>query len=332
MSKKLEHEAILNLFRLHPGRFVSGEEISQQLGVSRTAIWKKIRVLRELGYTIDAVTSRGYRLAAAPDALLMEELRSGLDTRIVGRELVFFDLTDSTNSRARELGDGGHPEGTVVIADQQTLGKGRLGRQWVSPPGVNLYASLLLRPPILPYDGPQLTFISAVAVAWAIRDSSGLAPTVKWPNDILLRGKKVAGLLNEMNAETEGVRYIILGIGVNLNMAASQFPADLRYPATSVALETGASVSRLAFTRILFRHLDDLYLTYLKEGFAPVIKAWEGLCDLVGRQVEVDCQSRILRGTVTGLDSDGALLVRSAGGVEERILAGDVRPLDRLLD
>ncbi len=150
---------------------------------------------------------------------------------------------------------------------------------------------------------------------------------LKWPNDILIRGKKVAGLLNEMNSETEGVRYIVLGIGVNLNMAVTQFPTDLRYPATAVALETGAPVSRLAFARTLFRHLDQLYLTYLEAGFAPVISAWEKLCDLVGRQVEVDCQSRILLGTVTGLDSDGALLVRTLEGVQERILAGDVRPL-----
>ncbi|OHB32779.1 MAG: biotin--[acetyl-CoA-carboxylase] ligase [Desulfuromonadaceae bacterium GWC2_58_13] len=327
MSRKLEHEDILNLFREHPGTFVSGEEISQKLGVSRTAVWKKIRLLRDLGYTIDAVTSRGYRLAASPDALMIEELRSGLDTRVVGCELVFFDETDSTNTRARELGDQGHPAGTVVIADRQTAGKGRLGRKWVSPPGVNLYTSVLLRPPILPFDGPQLTFISAVAVARAIRDVSGLSPSVKWPNDILLSGKKVAGLLNEMNAETEGVRYIILGIGVNLNMDVAQFPEDLRYPATSVALEKGEAVSRLAFARTLYRHLDRLYLTYLDQGFAPIVSAWEELCDLVGRQVEVDCQSRILRGTVEGLDTDGALLVRTDNGTREKIMAGDVKPL-----
>jgi len=327
MSKKLGHEDILNLFRKHPGDFVSGEEISRQLGVSRTAVWKKIRLLRELGYTIDAVTSRGYRLAASPDALLMEELRADLGTRIIGSELFFFEETDSTNLRARQLGDEGQPEGVVVIADRQTAGKGRLGRKWASPPGVNLYTSVLLRPPILPFDGPQLTFISAVAVARAIRDLGGLQPAVKWPNDILLGGKKVAGLLNEMNAETEGVRYIVLGIGVNLNMAADQFPADLRYPATSAALEKGEPVSRLAFARSLYRHLDQLYLTYLEQGFAPVIGAWEELCDLVGRQVEVDCQSQLLLGTVEGLDDDGALLVRTSAGTLEKILAGDVRPL-----
>lgn len=168
MSAKLAHEDILKLFREHPGGFVSGGEISRRLGVSRTAVWKKIRLLRDLGYLIEAVTSRGYRLVSAPDALLAEELRDGLNTRIIGRELFFFDETDSTNLRAKDLGDADCAEGAVVIADRQTAGKGRLGRAWTSPPGVNLYTSVLLRPAILPFDGPQLTFLSAVATAWAV--------------------------------------------------------------------------------------------------------------------------------------------------------------------
>ena len=328
MGQRLEHEDILQLFRAHPGTLLSGEEISRKLGVSRTAVWKKIRHLRSLGYAIEALPSRGYRLTSLPDVLLAEEVRAGLDTRIIGRELVFFDETDSTNLRARELGDNGHPEGTVVIADRQTAGKGRLGRYWASPPAVNLYTSILLRPPILPYDGPQLTFLSAVAVARAVEEIGGLRPLVKWPNDVLLGGRKVAGLLNEMNAETEGVRYIVLGIGVNLNMRPEQFPDDLRYPATSLAIETGREFSRLSFARALYRHLDSLYGEYLVSGFPPVIRAWEEMCDLIGRDVEVDCQSRLIRGRVEGLDTDGGLLVRAEGTLE-KILAGDVRPLER---
>ncbi len=327
MANKVAQEEILRLFRSSPGGYLSGEEISQGLGVSRTAVWKQIRQLRELGYTIEAVPSKGYRLAGSPDNLLPSEIQAGLETRRVGCEVVYFDETDSTNLRAHELGNAGHPDGAVVIADRQSAGKGRLGRQWASPPGVNLYTSVLLRPDILPFMAPQLTFVSAVAVARAIRDTSGLDPRVKWPNDVLLSGKKVAGLLNEMHAETEGIHYVILGIGVNLNMSADQFPGDLRYPATSLAIEKGATVSRAAFARTLYRELDRLYDRYLTEGVAPIIREWEGLCDLVGREVEVDCQQRIIRGRVTGLDEDGALLVQTAEGSEERILAGDVRPL-----
>lgn len=320
-------QEILRLFRQRRETFVSGEELSQTLGVSRTAVWKQIKLLREMGYVIEAVPSRGYRLTAAPDTLIPGEIQAGLGTRLVGREVVYFEETDSTNLRLAELGEAGGADGTVVIAERQTAGRGRRGRQWFSPPGVNLYTSVLLRPDILPRFAPQLTFLSAVAVARAIEEVSGLRPRVKWPNDVLLAGKKVAGLLNELSAETESVHYVILGVGVNLNMTADQFPADLRYPATSVAIEQGGPISRLDFARALYRHLDELYQLYLKQGFTPIIGAWQDLCDLVGQPVEVDYQDRIVRGRVEGLDADGALLLRLPDGTVEKVLAGDVRPL-----
>jgi BirA family biotin operon repressor/biotin-[acetyl-CoA-carboxylase] ligase len=319
-------EEILRLFRLS-GNFVSGEKLSRSLGVSRTAVWKQIGLLREQGYHIEALPSRGYRLLSGPDSFLPAEIKAGSENRLIGREVVYFTETDSTNLRAQALGEAGAVEGTVVIADRQSAGKGRLGRQWFSPPGVNLYASVLLRPPISPRLAPQLTFVSALAVARAIEETSGLEPTVKWPNDILLGGRKVAGLLNELSAETERVHYVILGIGVNLNMTADQFPGDLRYPATSVALEKGEPVSRVAFARALFRHVEQLYELYLLKGFTPLLRAWESLFELTGQPAEVDCRERVLRGIVEGLDSDGALLLRLPNGETERILAGDVRPL-----
>ncbi|WP_298037567.1 biotin--[acetyl-CoA-carboxylase] ligase [uncultured Desulfuromonas sp.] len=321
-------EEILKLFRQKGGGFVSGEEISRGLGVSRSAVWKQIGLLREMGYTIEAVTSRGYRLTGIPDALTPVEIQAGLDTGVIGREVIYFEETDSTNARACALGEEGALEGTVVVAERQTGGKGRMGRRWASPPGVNLYTSVLLRPPIPPVLAPQLTFLSAVAVALAAEEVAGLAAAVKWPNDILLGGKKVAGLLNEMSAETEAVHYVVLGIGVNINMGAEQFPDDLRYPATSLALEGGRQISRLEFTRALYRHLDELYATFLREGFGPLRQKWQDLCDVVGRRVEVDTQGRIQRGIVLGLESDGALLLEAESGEREKILAGDVRLLD----
>lgn len=327
MDRPTTREAILSLFHSRGDAYVSGAELSSSLGVSRTAVWKQIEALRTLGYGIEAVPSRGYRLLSSPDTLLAAELQADLDTRRIGREVVFFERTDSTNLRAAEMAEAGGDEGTVVVAEEQTRGKGRLGRQWVSPAGVNLYLSVLLRPTILPWDAPQLTFLSAVAVARTIADEPGLEPEVKWPNDILLGGAKVAGLLNEMRAETEGIHHVILGIGVNLNMDADQFPADLRYPATSLRLALGRPVSRRDFARRLLHHLDDLYAEYLTTGFEPVRRAWEGFFRLVGQEVEVDCQAQVLRGTVTGIGEDGALLLRGAEGAAERILAGDVRPL-----
>lgn len=326
MGVNQSREEILKLFRDNRAGYVSGAQISRTLGVSRTAVWKQIGLLRELGYDIEAIPSKGYHLVSAPDTLIAAEIQSELGTWIIGREVLYFSETDSTNIRAHEAGEQGAAEGTVVIADTQSAGKGRLGRRWTSPPGINLYTSVILRPPILPWEAPHLTFLSAVAVACAVEDQ-GLKPELKWPNDVLIGGKKLAGLLNELSAETEGIHFLILGIGVNLNMTADQFPEDLRYPATSLLIESGRRISRLDFARSLYRHLDRLYALYLEQGFVPVIRQWEERCRMVGRRVEVGFQNHNITGTVEGLDEDGALLLRLEDGRRERVLAGDVRPL-----
>jgi len=327
MSTPGTRDAILRVFRQRPGQYISGEEISQTLGISRTAVWKHIRLLREQGYGIEAATSRGYRLTDTPDTLIPAEIQANLGTVCIGREVVHLEATDSTNRVAHEYGKAGAEEGLVIIAEQQTAGKGRLGRPWVSPAGVNLYTSILLRPSILPRWATQLTFLSSVAVARAVEEVAGLRPQVKWPNDVLIDGKKVAGILNEIDAEMEGIHYLVMGIGVNLNMTEDQFPDDLRYPATSLALEAGRDISRLAFARALYRGLDDLYRTYLQEGFTPIAAAWNLFFAWQGKKVEVDFQDHRLQGTVTGIDTDGALLLRLDSGATERVLAGDVRPL-----
>jgi BirA family biotin operon repressor/biotin-[acetyl-CoA-carboxylase] ligase len=326
MKTPAPRETILSLFRQTPDGFVSGERISNDLGVSRTAVWKHIRNLRQAGYQIEAIPSRGYQLQQSPDVLMPEAIQSGLACQLVGSRIVSLDEADSTNLQACRLGDEGADDGLVVIADRQSSGKGRMGRRWESPGGVNLYASILLRPPVLPFEAPKLTFLSAVAVCRAINNCTGLQSTVKWPNDILLNGAKVAGLLNEMSSETEQVHYVVLGIGVNLNMRAEQFPDDLRYPATSLAIATGKAVSRLAFTRSLLQELDNLYQTYLEQGSVPIFTAWTELCDLTGKRVQVDCNNLLIEGTMVGLGDDGALLVRTSAGKIESIYAGDVRP------
>ncbi len=325
MNSPSPRETILSLFSQNPDGFVSGEHISAKLGVSRTAVWKHIRNLRQSGYVIEAIPSRGYQLVQSPDVLMPESIQAGLECLRVGSRVRCFEETDSTNLQACRLGDEGEIDGLVVIADRQTSGKGRMGRQWESPGGVNLYASILLRPAILPFEAPKLTFLSAVAVCRAITSCTGLQPTVKWPNDILLGGAKVAGLLNEMSSETDQVHYVVLGIGVNLNMRANQFPADLRYPATSLAIVAGQPVSRLDFVRTLLREIDALYQIYLEQGSAPIMAAWTELCDLTGKAVEVDCNQLKIAGTMIGLAEDGALLVRTATGKIENIYAGDVR-------
>lgn len=310
------------------GTLVSGEQLSRQLGISRTAVWKHISALRSLGYQIDAVPSQGYCLRVEPEQLCEDSLCSLLgEVRSIGRKIVCLAETGSTNAEAFRLAESGAVEGTVVLADRQTAGKGRMGRRWESPAGVNLYCSVILRPSLPPYEAPQLTFLSAVAVARTIQRVSGVEPTIKWPNDILIHGCKVAGLLNEMNAETDQIGFVILGIGINLNMRQEQFPEDLRSPATSLMLASGSPVSRLAFTVQLLKELEGEYQRFLLYGFEPVRREWEQFCNAYGRQVRVEVGANVVEGAFGGIDSDGAMLVQLEGGRRERVLSGDVKVL-----
>jgi BirA family biotin operon repressor/biotin-[acetyl-CoA-carboxylase] ligase len=318
--------AILRLFREAGSGFVSGELISRELQLSRTAVWKHINGLRGAGYIIEAIPSRGYHLLSSPDILSADEVREQLHTTRIGRHLVCRQETASTNADAFRLAEGGAEEGTTVIADGQSGGKGRRGRVWSSPAGVNLYCSVVLRPRIMPYEAPQLTFLSAVAVARAIEGSTALKPEIKWPNDVLVNRKKVAGLLNEMSAETDGINFVILGIGVNLNMTTAQFPEDLRTPATSLLLEQGSPVNRLLFAALMLGELDRLYADFLQHGFEPVREEWQQRCNAGGREVVVsEGGLESVRGMFDGIDGDGALLVRLPNGTSERVLNGDVR-------
>lgn len=317
---------ILRLFREAGSGFVSGELISRELKVSRTAVWKHINGLRDAGYIIEAIPSRGYHLLSSPDILSVEEVREKLNTTRIGRQLVCLPETTSTNADAFHLAEAGAEDGTAVIADAQSGGKGRRGRVWSSPSGVNLYCSVVLRPAIMPHEAPQLTFLSAVAVARAIEQATALEPEIKWPNDVLISGRKVAGLLNEMSAETDRVNFVILGIGVNLNMTLAQFPADVRTPATSLLLEQGLPVNRAQFAARMLGELDRLYTDFLHHGFGPVRDEWQQRCNANGREVVVsEAGVETVRGMFHGINGDGAMLVRFPDGMVERILSGDVR-------
>jgi BirA family biotin operon repressor/biotin-[acetyl-CoA-carboxylase] ligase len=318
---------LLRLFHENKGGIVSGEEASGALRVSRTAVWKHIRSLRRAGYDIEALPSRGYRLLTEPDILIPEEIAAGLQTERIGCNIICLKEIGSTNEEAFRLAEEGAEEGTVVIAESQDRGKGRLGRLWESPPGVNLYCSVILRPTVLPVRAAQLTFLSAVAVARAIGSTTALSPSIKWPNDLLVGGRKVAGLLNEMSAETEKINSIVLGIGVNINMKREQFPDTLRHPATSLAIEEGRPVDRTVFTRALLVELDRLYMLFLEKGYDPIREEWLSLCNSISREVQVNFRDTVIRGIALGIDDEGALLVQLDGGRIERVLAGDVTVL-----
>ncbi len=320
-------EQIVQLFRNRPGEYISGQELSRVLHISRAAIWKQVEQLRELGFEIEARRACGYRLLESPDLLLPSDLVSDLATLLVGHQIHCVETTASTNQLAQQMVVEGAPEGQVVLAETQTAGRGRMGRRWESPSGVNIYCSVLLKPQIPPHQAPQLTFLSAVATAEVLTELYDINARVKWPNDILVGGRKIAGLLNELSAETEQIHSLVLGIGINVNMTADQFPAGLRYPATSVRIETGELQSRVPLVRLLLQRIDFLYAEFLEQGFAPLRRRWEALFDLLDRQVEVDLGPRIISGVVGGLEPDGALRLFMPDGRIERVVAGDVRPI-----
>jgi len=320
----IRDEEILQLLRDHSLEFLSGEEISRRLKVSRTAIWKGMNRLRTQGYEIKASTRSGYRLIQSPDLLTPSEIKPILKTKWMGRMVHYFHSLDSTNSKAYQLGLNGAKEGEVVIAESQEKGRGRLGRRWFSPPFLNLYLSVILRPKILPHQASLITLMAAVATAGAIEKFSGLPPMIKWPNDILLRDRKVAGLLNEIHSEMDRIHFVILGIGVNLNMDGKMFRKEIRTVATSLKIEMGRRVSRKAFLQFLLLELEAWYSIFLKEGSSPVLKAWRERAQIKGRRVKVTFFGETLAGVAVDVDSDGALILETADGKRKRVVAGDV--------
>jgi BirA family biotin operon repressor/biotin-[acetyl-CoA-carboxylase] ligase len=305
---------------------LSGEELARRLGCSRAAVWKRIAALRRQGYRIVGRPAGGYALARVPDRLGPTELAPHLRGR--WREIEWHAEVDSTQRVARERARAGAPEGTVVVAERQTAGRGRLGRSWHSPAGVNLYCSVVLRPPLPPQAVPQVALVAGVAVAAALAEETGLRPAIKWPNDVLLGGRKVCGVLTEMDTALERVEHVILGIGVNLNARASAFPPELRAKATSCLLATGHRIDRAAFTARLLAALEARYGRFLSGGFASVRAEWESHSCLTGAQVRVVAPEGELAGRVLGLDADGALRLAQADGSVARVVAGEVTVRD----
>jgi len=317
-------EKILQLLRENSSAFLSGEEISRRLRVSRTAIWKRMNGLRSLGYEIKALRRSGYRLIRSPDLLTPSEVKPLLRTKWLGRTIHYFHTIDSTNSKAYQLALQGAEEGEIVIAESQTKGRGRLGRHWFSPPFLNLYLSIILRPKIPPQQASLITLMAAVATADAIQKYSGLLAAIKWPNDILLGGRKVAGLLNEIHSEMDRIHFVILGIGVNLNVDAKKFSREIRQVATSLRKETGEAVSRKAFLQSLLEELERWYGVFLKGGGAVVLEAWKERARIKGKRVKVASFGETLTGVAVDVDSDGALILETRDGERRRIVAGDV--------
>jgi BirA family biotin operon repressor/biotin-[acetyl-CoA-carboxylase] ligase len=331
-------EHILSILRKKDD-FVSGEEISSVLGITRASIWKKVNHLREKGYVINAVPSKGYRLLSSPDTPTPEEISSIFKGDIIGREYIFLNVTGSTNEKAMELGqllsqqshlthtqkkDKISIDGTVIIADSQTYGKGRLGRTWFSPPGVNLYFTVLLEPPIPVKESSLITLMAAVSVVTAIRDHVGLKAVIKWPNDILVGDKKTGGILTEMKSDIDRINFLAVGIGINVNMPGKILPGHLKNIATSLKEESGHAVNRVELLGGILSCFENLYKILLRGRRSYILNEWLRLNSTVGRRVRVHARDRVITGMAKGIGNDGELIIRIAPGKVEKVYAGEV--------
>jgi len=311
------------------GAWISGEFLGHRMAISRSAVWKHIRTLKEEGYVVESSRKKGYLLRQATDLLTLAEIQEGLNTNVFGkRDIVCLRDTDSTNLRAEHIANEGAPEGTVVIAETQSQGRGRRGRRWFSPPGEGIYVSIILRPRVSPHEAPKLTVMASVAVADTLLSMMPLDVAIKWPNDILINTKKVAGILTEISAEMDRVHYVIIGIGVNVNTPYDVFPPDIRDTATSIFMETGNACPRVKFLRSFLEVLESYYETFKREGFDPVMHRWKELTNVIGKQITVDLIDHAYTGVVLDIDDDGFLLLMDSGGTLRKIVSGDVTLLN----
>ncbi|MDN4593258.1 biotin--[acetyl-CoA-carboxylase] ligase [Polycladomyces subterraneus] len=317
-------ERLLALLIEHAGHFVSGEEISRQLGCTRTAIWKHIDELRKAGYEIEARPKAGYCLRYQPDRIAPEEIKALLSTRRFGHAIHYVESVESTQWLAHQGVRSGAEEGALFLADEQKQGRGRMGRKWHSPPRSGIWMSLLLRPPIPLNLAPQLTLMASVGVTRAIRRETGLPVTIKWPNDLLIDGRKVCGILTELRGEQDQIHYVVLGIGVNVNTPATSFPEDLKTIATSLAAESGRTYRRAKLIAAILEELEYVYDLYLSEGFETIRHSWESFACMLGQSVTAHTPQGPRQGIAKGLHASGALLLETDEGIVP-VYSADIR-------
>lgn len=294
--------------------YVSGQELCEHLGVSRTAVWKGIQKLKSEGYQIEAVSNKGYCLISSPDVVSAEELKSIRKTAWIGKKIVYYDVTDSTNLQAKHLAEEGFPHGTYVVAGRQEAGRGRRGRSWESPEHDGIFMTLLLRPDIRPKEAPMLTLVAAMAVTVAIRTMYQLPAEIKWPNDIVLHGKKICGILTEMSAEIDSIHYVVVGIGINVSN--QQFQKGIAPVATSIALEGGRQIYRAELIEAVWEQFEAYYdIFFQTRDVSGIIEAYNSYLVNMDKQVRVLDPKEPFEGIARGINGQGELMVETESGV-----------------
>lgn len=319
------NDRMLAWFQERPNEYISGEQISRELNISRTAVWKQINRLRMKGYDFEAAPKLGYRLVQQPTKLDEISLLKLLKTERFGRQIRILSTIESTQNEAHKWAESGAGEGALVIAEEQTAGRGRRGRPWYSPPGKGIWMSMVMKPLIPLQFTPHLTLLTAVAVCRAIKKIAPVQVGIKWPNDLLIEERKVCGILLESVAEDERLVSVIAGIGIDVNIDASDYPESLLDIATSLKRELGQEVDRATVIAEIMNEWEQLYKLYEEQGFGPIRTLWEANSIMIGRQVHIQSPYGTVSGTAQGLDDSGALIVLGSGGVYQKVFSGDIQ-------
>lgn len=323
MQSEIRKE-LLDAFTHAGEAFLSGQHLAELIGCSRTAVWKHIEELRKDGFELEAVRNKGYRILKTPEKITADEIRLGLTTSFIGRNIHYEESVESTQRIAHRFASEDVPEGTVIIAEEQLSGRGRMDRKWHSPKYTGIWMSLIIRPNIPLSKAPQLTLLTAVAIVQAIEETTDLLPEIKWPNDILINGKKVTGILTELQAEADRIHSIIIGIGLNVNQTREDFPLELREIASSLFIELGETVSRAEVIRSIFKNFEKLYTLYLDQGFFPIKLLWEGYASSIGKYIRARTITSTIEGKALGITDDGVLKLEDQTGSIHHIYSADI--------
>ena len=306
------------------GKPISGQEFADEFGLSRTAIWKYIKEFEEDGYEIEPIRKKGYVLISSPDLVNAANIQKYLQTVAYGRSIEYHSSCGSTQNLAYDAAQMGAPDGTLVVSEEQTAGKGRLSRHWDSAAHKGIWMSLIVRPSLMPQQAPQMTLVAAVAIARAIENVTGIEATIKWPNDILINGKKMTGILTELQSEPDRVKAIILGIGMNVNQDEEDFPEELKEIATSLKIACGTQVDRAKLIAEILGFIELYTKMYEKHGFGPIKLLWEGYSNTAGKRIRAVMLNETIEGTALGISEDGLLELKLDDGSVRGIYSADI--------
>lgn len=315
---------LISLLSKNTNDYISGQTLSEQLNISRSAIWKHMKELEKDGYVIEGKSRKGYRIIDFPNKLSENTIQWGLNTKWLGKKIIHKTSIPSTQTFAHKEALDGAPNGTVIIANEQTSGKGRIDHHWHSQNEKGIWLSMILRPNLLPYQAPQLTLLTATVIADVIHRLTKLKPQIKWPNDILMNRKKIAGILTEMQAEQDQILYVVIGIGLNILHTKDDFPNDISDKATSLKIETNKQWKLKPFIQEILTTFEKKYETYIDQGFPTVKKEWEFYGFRLNEKIQIQTKNAKWNGRFLGIAEDGALIVNNQNGETNKLYSAEI--------